>query len=235
MKNQYFGDINDFKKYALLRTIINTCNLKILIAWMLTEDDGSTDGKFTDYLRKPEIWRSYDEELFDGLFDLLNTGVPRSVQLLESTNLLPEVMYYSKLVGDPVLDRQTWFDSLLGKAAESDLVFLDPDNGIEVKSCRYGNKRSSKYVYWQELEVLWESGKSLLVYQHFIREKRPVFVRRMISEFENRFPGARVHGFSTANVLFLISMQVEHQIYYSKLISHLQENWGNQFMHWGSD
>jgi hypothetical protein len=50
MKDQYFGDINDYRKYGLLRAILDSGRFKLFIAWMLTPDDGTTDGKFISYL-----------------------------------------------------------------------------------------------------------------------------------------------------------------------------------------
>jgi hypothetical protein len=44
MKNQYFGDINDYRKYGLLRILQSTGNGRLLVAWMLTPDGGSRDG-----------------------------------------------------------------------------------------------------------------------------------------------------------------------------------------------
>ncbi len=64
MKNQYFGDINDYKKFGLLRSIMSATDINILISWMLTEDDGSTDGKFIEYLSEPEKWSQYDNQLY---------------------------------------------------------------------------------------------------------------------------------------------------------------------------
>ena len=37
MKNQYFGDVNDYRKYGLLRLLAHA-GLKIGVCWMLTED-----------------------------------------------------------------------------------------------------------------------------------------------------------------------------------------------------
>ena len=45
MKDQYFGDINDYRNFGLLRAILRASQLRLLIAWMLTPNDGSTDGK----------------------------------------------------------------------------------------------------------------------------------------------------------------------------------------------
>ena len=51
MKDQYVGDIGDFGKYSLLRAFADA-GVKVGVNWYLTENDGSTDGKFTEYLKK---------------------------------------------------------------------------------------------------------------------------------------------------------------------------------------
>ena len=43
MKNQYFGDVNDYRKYGLLRALQGEGSLSTLVAWMLTPDDGSNE------------------------------------------------------------------------------------------------------------------------------------------------------------------------------------------------
>ena len=63
MKNQYVGDIGDYGKYGLLR-FLSGKGIKIGINWYLTENDGTNDGKFTDYLTKKDD-RLYDDKLFD--------------------------------------------------------------------------------------------------------------------------------------------------------------------------
>ena len=39
MKDQYLGDINDYRKYGLLRSIIAASGLRVMVACMLTHDD----------------------------------------------------------------------------------------------------------------------------------------------------------------------------------------------------
>ena len=39
MKNQYFGDINDYRKYGLLRILSTYGPIKTAVCWMLTPDD----------------------------------------------------------------------------------------------------------------------------------------------------------------------------------------------------
>ena len=60
MKNQYVGDINDYRKYGLLRSLQTVSDMRLLVSWMLTKDDGSSDGKFIDYLKNPKKWEKYD-------------------------------------------------------------------------------------------------------------------------------------------------------------------------------
>jgi hypothetical protein len=45
MKHQYFGDINDYRKYGLLRALQSSSLGGLLVAWMLTPDDGGPDGR----------------------------------------------------------------------------------------------------------------------------------------------------------------------------------------------
>lgn len=41
------------------------------------------------------------------------------------------------------------------KLKTSELLFFDPDNGIEVMSNPKGCKNSSKYIYWDDLQSAW--------------------------------------------------------------------------------
>ena len=71
------------------------------------------------------------------------------------------------------------------KNADSNLVFFDPDNGIEVKSTNSKNKH--KYVAWADIRTAFDSGKSVLVYQHYSRMNRDKFIAEKLAEFNNYF------------------------------------------------
>jgi len=62
MKNQYFGDINDYRKYGLIRILSDGGIIRTGICWMLTPDDTRTDVKFTQYLAKPEEYKKFDPD-----------------------------------------------------------------------------------------------------------------------------------------------------------------------------
>ena len=79
MKNQYFGDINDYRKYSLLRLLSGHGKISTAVCWMLTPDDLRPDGHRIQYLREPEKWRKFDPAVFDLGVPIL--GICYGVQL----------------------------------------------------------------------------------------------------------------------------------------------------------
>jgi len=232
VKNQYFGDINDYRKYGLLRAIVRASGLSLYVAWMLTPDDGGSDGKFVSYLDDPERWKSYDLELYCALRGFMRDKEPRRVSMIESTDLLPKTKCFSEVVPDAGLERDEWFRQLLVSARDFDFIFLDPDNGLEIKSKPYGRKKSSKYLYWREIEELWSSGMSLLIYQHFIHENRCGFIQRLLAKLQSKTPGSLVEAFSTPNVVFLMALQPEHHCFHQAIVNDVRKRWQEQVRHW---
>ncbi len=228
MKNQYFGDINDYRKYGLLRAFQSAGLGGLLVAWMLTPDDGGQDGRFRSYLREPERWKRYDPELYDGLVSLLKSATAPAVSLLETSNLLPNTRYYSALVPDRREDRDTWRRGLLEAARHVDWVFLDPDNGLEVPSRPVGRRGSSKYVTWPEVQELFTAGCSLLIYQHFRRERREALAQRLGSELGKRTGAPITLAFHTPHVLFLLATQDRHAPRLQQAVSKVAERWEGQ-------
>ena len=98
-----------------------------------------------------------------GLRSLLNSGSTPRVNLLETSSLLGAADYFSEIVPDAAEARKVWAGRLVQDASRSELVFLDPDNGLEVPSRPFGRKHSSKYSYWPEIARIWENGASILI------------------------------------------------------------------------
>jgi hypothetical protein len=228
MKDQYFGDINDYRKYGLLRGIQSGGECKLLVAWMLTPNDGRRDGGFRSYLQKPKKWKHLDPELFSGLAAVLQSSRTPQVSLIERSSLLPCSTFFSDVVPDARGDRDLWGQALMKSTDGIDLVFLDPDNGIEVPSKPIGRKGSSKYVSWQEIQGLWEARCSILIYQHFRREPREAFAVRMVSELRRRTGAPFTKAFRTAHVLFLLVAQAEHEARFREVISYFLPRWKGQ-------
>ena len=52
MKVQYFGDVNDYSEFALLRLLAKVGGFSIGVCWMLTAADGIGEGGKRGYLSK---------------------------------------------------------------------------------------------------------------------------------------------------------------------------------------
>jgi len=210
MKNQYFGDVNDYRKYGLLRILARRSGLSIGVCWLLTPDDGGTDGELRRYLKDPQRWRQYDPELYDQLRSLLEPGVPRTVQLAKEWALIPGTSYFEALLEDDSTQRDAYFVAAWTALRTCELLFVDPDNGIEVQSTRRGARGSAKYLYWQELRQAYANGRSVLVYQQFPHVQREPFVPFLAGRIAEELQGAQVIGFETSQVAFFLLAQPGH-------------------------
>ena len=158
MKNQYFGDVGDYGKYAMLRYFANN-EIKVAVNWYLTEDDGSNDGKFTSYLEKGDM-RRYDPELFDVLKEMV-ANENRSVTSFAKCGVIRDAKYYDAILPNDKKERSVWHEKALVACAETDLVFLDPDNGaIEKKS----GKNASKFCFPEEIADYYNAGHNVVYY-----------------------------------------------------------------------
>jgi hypothetical protein len=83
MKDQYFGDVNDFRKYGLLRALVLPNKLRLGVCWMLTEPDHGADGNFLAYLSQGDRYRHRDPELFDWLKQVTLVELDRRTARME--------------------------------------------------------------------------------------------------------------------------------------------------------
>lgn len=234
MKNQYFGDVNDFRKYGLLRTIQRASGLSIGVCWFLTADDGGADGGLRKYLNQPRRWRHYDSELFDKLQRLLDPDVRRSVSHAHAWGLVPGTLYFDELLGDRRSARFAYFEAARHALGNRDLIFVDPDNGIEIPSTKLGAAGSSKYVYWAELQAIYAAGHSILVYQHFPRVVRDRFIPFLAGRLNEELPESTVVAFSTPYVVFFLVQQPKHADALDLAARAVQQQWLGQIKVWAA-
>ncbi len=224
MKNQYFADINDYRKYGILKSF---CDLKIFVCWMLTKNDGRTDGNFIKYISRQSTYRQFDPLLFDAL-DLSISSGNRNTQFCEKQLLIPGAGYYNTVLTDSLIERQTYFSFLFDAIKQYQLVFLDPDNGLEVKSVRKGSKDSSKYIYYDEVDSIYKQGCSLLIYQHFIRENRAHFIKRISSMLKEITASPEILILRTPRVVFFLLPQPDRINYFKASVLRINSNWENE-------
>ena len=199
MQDRYVGDVGDFAKYALLRSIADCASARLGIVWCLFHDEfHNLDGRHTGYLQRLEF-RSLDPELHDVLSRIINVG-RRSIAEISRARLFgPETVYFDQPIAATAIGtdrriresyRREWLTKALSVTAHCDVVFFDPDNGFETPSVPIHSLKAGKYVYLDELNLFWERGQSLIVYHHLnrsasVEQQTHILRKRLLAEFSD--------------------------------------------------
>ncbi|HAV43014.1 TPA: hypothetical protein DCX15_03250 [bacterium] len=207
MKNQYFGDRNDFFKYDLILTLIEKVDdLKsFTLIPMLTQDDGSGDGSLTNY----------DGGRRRELNDFLKGCIERSDRSIR--NLRHFMSNYRHIEYHPYKDdeyflhekRREYFDGIDSSILNDSVILIDPDNGFEVKSMR--GRNGHKYLKYIELSMLYArtgSNSLILVYQHIPRRKRENYFAQ-IGQMVQRCTNTRAMCLSDNRIALFIMAKTE--------------------------
>jgi hypothetical protein len=227
MKNQYFGDINDYRKYGLIRLLAGAGEIRTGICWMLTPDDTRTDGKFIEYLDKPKKYKDFDPDLYEFLNQCISENA-RDVLEVEKSHIFPSTIFYDPILKDDDVRRKQYFSNMYKLFQDVDLIFFDPDNGLEVKSKSLGHKNSSKYLYWSEVAECYKKGHSILIYQHFIREDRNEFISRILENIYTKTGSKNTIYFQTSSVVFFLISQDKYSQYFLNKSRFILHKWGEQ-------
>lgn len=175
MQDRYVGDFGDFVKLALLRALMP--GYRLGVAWWLYPDENhNSDGRHIGYLQQPSVWRAFDPDLFDGLAKIVASG-DRRVVALQDAGFFPGAAFCDKIIpteGTPAQRRAcraAWFARVQAIMAGRDLVFLDPDNGLEPANFSAGAAVGGKCVSLEQLAALSGPDRTLIVYHHQTRRK----------------------------------------------------------------
>lgn len=248
MQNRYFGDVGDFGKYGLLRKLCGLTSdgpqLSLGVVWYLVPDEGhNNDGRHISYLQKSEF-RSCDPGLFDGLKRLLDDG-KRSVSKLQNETLLPanteffdEFLSYdgvetivSKYKEARLSKRQAWLLNAVGSIQRQDVVFLDPDNGFEVKSVKKHADKGVKYVFWDEARKFSDENRTLVIYHHLNRTmKSRDQVIGKLEEFRRNVPRGEsviplLFKRGSHRVFFVIPAQLQQSLISRRMREMKESEW----------
>ena len=227
MKNQYFGDIYDYLKYGLLRQLSCFGKVSTAVCWMLTANDDRRDGRRVNYLEKAEAWRAFDPPVFDCLRTAVLDRKERNIRAVEESGLLSDTSFYSPLLTDGSDERRSYFDGFLEFSRGRELVFFDPDNGLEIKSVKYGGKGASRYLFLREVSQSFSAGHSLLVYQHMPPKPRDPFISDLVSSLIRETGSDLVYVFRTTRVAFLLVPQSNQVGRFAEIASRVQTRWGD--------
>ena len=164
--------------------------------------------------------------VFEHLRDnVLEKGV-RDISIIERGDILPNCRFYKDYIHDDIDLRDRYFVKFFKFAKGTDLVFFDPDNGLEVKSIPRGKKNSSKYLYWSEVKDSYQAGHSILIYQHFPRMQRESFIRNLVRQFKAMTEVDRIFYYKTRHVVFFLLTQSKHESLFIENNANILNAWG---------
>ena len=182
MQNRYVGDIGDFGKYALLRALVAD-DLSLGIVWCLNSlEEGNSDGRLTQYLYNNRFGLAECDPL---VFQTLKGVVERerTVRAIQESGIFPKSSFFDEEImpgtlasrrpgvfEERVRYRHSWHTGALNKTKEADLVFFDPDNGLNADPGKKRTKRAAKYIFIDEIVPFLLRGQSVIVYQHQTRQ-----------------------------------------------------------------
>jgi hypothetical protein len=171
MQDKYVGDVGDFGKYGMLNEIYNQSNGDITLGinwYKATKEEDNNDGKHIDYLKDTfKAKASYIQcfpELYAKLKHIIQTD-KRSLMEIEKNQILPEnTIFYSQPI--PYLapyyetreiERIDWFQNSLTHLKNADIIFVDPDNGIECASTKKTKKTQlSMFLKMKSKNIIYQ-------------------------------------------------------------------------------
>ena len=254
MQNRYVGDIGDFGKFGLLRSLLGYrdtqpvgCSLRLGIVWYLYPDQThNSDGKYTGYLTnasaKNAALRSCDPELYDSLRRVV-IGNNRNVIGIRRSAIFPEdTTYYEKTLSYPRgaapasrhATRATWFEGAREATAEADVVFVDPDNGIS-ETVHPLQKNGPKFVTLNELRQFTERNQDLVIYHHLGRRGTAAQqIKNVAQSLQlklnlSRTPWSLWYHRGTARAYFVIPQERHETILKNRLTNFLNGPWSAHF------
>lgn len=217
MQERYLGDSHDFIKYAVLIALHGALGGPIGLNWYLTDPStvdhpAKNDGEKRHHLTQP-VWRACDARLVDALEGFADPTL-RSITAFEACGILPlDTRYMSQPVPVVGPERSLWHEDALARLAECSAVFLDPDNGLQVRSMT--RKRSPKYALHDEVDAYRRRGQVVVTIQFMPRRPVADVAREMLARHRRAFPEDAplplLRGRSSPNILLLLAAPPEKQ------------------------
>jgi len=159
MQVEQIGGVSDFGKFALLRHL--TKDRRVAVCWYLTGNNGQTKDRdrHFDYLKRPHDFRHFAPEVFDQLveFDGGSRALIDPLTELHMSRILENAVFLRQQVPRQASLRQQWLHALVESVRGANLVFLDPDAGIQ------GKRLTPGHVALEEIAALRLPDRALII------------------------------------------------------------------------
>ena len=181
MRNQFYSDRKDIWKWSLLLELAGDTHHVYQVA-MLTRDEGEHTLDEGDPWPCSNLVRAFfDRERRSKAHDIYRVEGLINGRITVLNRLGCEYQFYSNRSRDHYFTRV--LETIKTDNGKRKLVFLDPDNGLEVKNS------NQKHVRSQEICRVWNAlnpGDYMVLYQHHSRDFKmrqdPARLRKYIDE-----------------------------------------------------
>jgi hypothetical protein len=186
VRHNFVNDIGDYAKYALLRALCDAdpAYVRLGVIWYLTDHEESNgDGRKRAHL-SGSGWETLDPGLLAAMRDIewrLQGKDQLNVRLIEAASILPGgTAFFAEALPRAggsaqtrVAERVAWFERARKAVTDRNLVFIDPDNGLQPRSVRLTSPLAGKYATAPEIAALLDAGTAVVLYQHGSRMAWP--------------------------------------------------------------
>jgi hypothetical protein len=221
MKIQYFGDRHDWRKYRLISRMIDA-GFSVGLFWMLTPPDKRSDGNHEIISSDTDRLTEHEKQIYNFLQGFRGGSSSYgerkdAFEKFQNQNVLKVQSFFDQemLVGGQ--GREAQIENAIENFSSVDLVFFDPDNGVEVSSVPYKRSNSVKYLYLKEIRRFWDAGKSIVIYQHKSRVSLDKLIEQKRRILEIEIPNlTEIKFVSLPNVIFIFLMNSKHDFLKAK-------------------
>jgi hypothetical protein len=219
MQLQYVGGIGDFGKFALLRHLMKDRRLAVCRLTGENEETKDRERHF-DYLKRPDDFRHLAPEVFDQLAEFDGSGgVVDPLTELQTSRILGNAVFLSKKVPKRASLRRLWFDELVPSVRGANLVFIDPDYGIE------GKRLTNRHVALAEIAALRLPDRALIIgHQHSGRKSEVKFLADRMRSL-GCDPVEIIRLRLVTSCFYVV---VDHDSAMTELIATFVRKWGNR-------
>lgn len=162
MQSGHIGGVGDFGKFALLRHLMQGRRLAVCFCLSHTNGKEVNRARYFDYLRRPDKFQHLAPELFAQLVQLEATRYQGADPLLalRSSGILGDAIFVRHKVPKQTSLRPAWAELLVSSVGDADLVYLDPESGIQ------GNRLTHRHIALSEIAALRLKDRALIIGHH---------------------------------------------------------------------
>jgi len=207
VKDQYFGDRNDYFKYDLSIFLAEQLSgiKRFTFIPMLTANDGGDDGGLVDYRQgagRPDLYKFLKDRL-----KKKQRKVSHLQEYFDSSHFQFKYCPYGDTLDKEFTNdgREDYFKSVKKAHLRNAMILLDSDNGIKPKSPQ--RRDLNKYITLEEVESVYkrmDEASIMVLYQHLPRVHRKAFLYSTATKLKDLLRCPLPYSVSDGMIAFIL-------------------------------